>query len=428
MKNVTRFLLLAAFAVSAVSCAELFGTKKDKLTDEIFEQGRLDPNVIVDVVGYAALVPFWEGFNKPTAVTVGYDELIYVTDADGVHVLDRAGRRLNSYALRGAVAITQDRNLNVFVAARFDTVVSLVSPTTVWDLACVYVLRDLNRSNSVRVVDKLVHPFTDDSRGSTSARIARLSKTDSNSDERVEFTGIATLADNTVYVTRRGPVNSGTGIAAPDNTVLEFTRLRNPDQTFRQKWVNARQITALNPTVPSLISAVKPSAIMSFIAPPQRERMSPDRSFLIAQADTTQPVPYRVLWISAVESPEGLSFQPNTTLLAQDTSKAERFLYGNGRFRRPSGLAFAADGTNYIFMTDAATDSLHIFQTSGVEGIRRPGAPSSAKAVIASFGGRGTGPRQFNKPSGVAYFRRVVYVADRDNNRICRFKLNTDFE
>jgi DNA-binding beta-propeller fold protein YncE len=156
--------------------------------------------------------------------------------------------------------------------------------------------------------------------------------------------------------------------------------------------------------------------------------MSPDRSFLIAQADTTQPVPYRVLWISAVESPEGLSFQPNTTLLAQDTSKAERFLYGNGRFRRPSGLAFAADGTNYIFMTDAATDSLHIFQTSGVEGIRRPGAPSSAKAVIASFGGRGTGPRQFNKPSGVAYFRRVVYVADRDNNRICRFKLNTDFE
>ena len=38
------------------------------------------------------------------------------------------------------------------------------------------------------------------------------------------------------------------------------------------------------------------------------------------------------------------------------------------------------------------------------------------------------GPKQFNMPSGVAYFRRVVYVADKGNNRIARYKLTSDFE
>ncbi|MBT4052166.1 MAG: hypothetical protein HOE73_03650, partial [Bacteroidetes Order II. Incertae sedis bacterium] len=35
---------------------------------------------------------------------------------------------------------------------------------------------------------------------------------------------------------------------------------------------------------------------------------------------------------------------------------------------------------------------------------------------------------QFREPQGVAYFQRIVYVADSGNNRIGRFRLNTDFE
>jgi len=39
-----------------------------------------------------------------------------------------------------------------------------------------------------------------------------------------------------------------------------------------------------------------------------------------------------------------------------------------------------------------------------------------------------SGPYSFNDPSGVCYFKRMIYVADKNNNRICRFKLNTDLE
>lgn len=435
MKYCSSLALLLTFTAFASGCDAIMDKKSDPTTDEIFEDGRQDPTVIVDVVGYAALAPFWEGFNAPTDIAVGFDEMIYVTDADGVHILDRAGRRFKSFNDNGRMlqpgSVIQDRNLNVFITARINVKVDTllknpqVTDTTTWNLACVYVIRNLNTAEAVSVEQILIHPFVDASRASTTSKIARLSKTSPTSDERVELTGVAVLADNSVYVSRRGPLNQLNSISSPDNTVLE---MRPATVSGNVLWSNSQQITALNPTVPSLISAVGLSAITTFIAPPQRERMAADRSFLVAQADTTLQVPYRVLWIGAAETPDGLVFSANSSLLTQDTTRAKRFLYETDRFRKPSGMAYAADGSNYIFITDEARDSVYIFQTNGFEGVRAPGAPSTAKPVPASFGGFGSGPRQFKNPSGVAYFRRVVYVADKGNNRIARYKLNTDFE
>jgi hypothetical protein len=48
--------------------------------------------------------------------------------------------------------------------------------------------------------------------------------------------------------------------------------------------------------------------------------------------------------------------------------------------------------------------------------------------VLASFGGEGAGPFQFVDPSGVCYFRRTVFVADKGNGRIIRYQLSTDLE
>jgi hypothetical protein len=170
------------------------------------------------------------------------------------------------------------------------------------------------------------------------------------------------------------------------------------------------------------------SDIISFVAPPQRESFSTNRSFIITQADQSMNIPYRVLWINAVETTDGLVFQPNTSLLQQDTSKANGFLYELNKFKEPTGLAYAADGTNYIFVTDAGTDSLYIFQYNGYEGVTPPVGSDSKKPVIVSFGGKGNGPKNLDDPSGVAYFDKVVYVADKNNNRITRYKLTTDFE
>jgi hypothetical protein len=410
-----------------IGCEALFGTKQDDTTREIFREGRRDPNLVVDDVGYAALTPFWTGFNQPTSVYVGYDELVYVTDADGVHVLDRAGRRYANgfFPVRGATAVTMDRKLNLYVAARYDTIITSLNPAVTWDLAAVYKINGMNQGTP-RVVDILVQPFMDGSRSTTSSQRVRLVKGSPTSEERVEITGLAVLADNTLYVTRRGPSNpTGTSQAA-DNTVLVFEEME-AGGVRNGKMVNTSQIRALSPTVPSLLSGVGLTGITTLVAPPQRDNMSADRGFIVTQGGAGT-IPFRVLWVDVVETVNGTEYRPRVQLLARDTSRAERFLYDQSRFTEPSGIAFSGDGRNFILITDAGRDSLYLFQSNGYEGVNPPVGSPTRKTIRVSFGGTGNGVRQFNDPMGVAYFRQVVYVADKGNNRISRFKLNTDLE
>ena len=79
-------------------------------------------------------------------------------------------------------------------------------------------------------------------------------------------------------------------------------------------------------------------------------------------------------------------------------------------------------------MLDAGKDSLFVFNQAGVEGVAPPPGAESSRPVRVSFGGTGAGPLQFSNPQGVAYYQRIVYVADTGNNRISRYRLNTDFE
>ena len=600
MKYLFRFAWIALIALAGTfgGCDSIFGTKGDRTTDEIFEEGKIDPNLVPDEIGYAALLPFWDFFDAPTDVFIGYDELVYVTDRSGLHLLDRAGRvYYETIELDGAVAVTQDRDLNVYVAARYDTVILAADPgidswginldddssvevttnpqnhdnsrvlridigpyfadrnyelinygedfellvmeqgveyelsfraltqndemtvsisldngppdfssyfedevtvsqngwqdfsfsfnndmnenfadTTkgrivfdlafeanesktiflddvkmrrtdngdqpinfngnfeksslgdtrplVWNLPAVFKFRDINKGSPV-VIDTIIHPFDDISRPTASAQRGRLVKDSPNNHELVEFTDVTTLHDNTLYITRRGPQNiTGRGIAA-DNIVMEFQQ--DPDRG-PGKMRNNRLLRALSPNTPSLMSAVGPSAITGLAGPPQRETITQDRSFIIAQASSDASIPFRVLWINAELTPDGLQFSPRSELLARDTTEADKFLYDQFRFTDPSGLAFSADDRNHIFVTDAATDSLYLFQARGVEGVNPPPGSQFTKAQSVSFGGTGGGDRQFRNPSGVAYFNRIVYVADTGNNRITRHRLNTDFE
>ncbi|HKJ45066.1 MAG TPA: hypothetical protein VJ991_04475 [Balneolales bacterium] len=427
MKVKLLILLIILPALFFMGCSDIFSSKKQNITNQIFKDGKKDPKSAEDVVGYAALLPFWSGFNQPTDVCVGFDELVYVTDKDGLHVLDRAGREYKMIPFKGAISVVQDRLLNVYVAARYDTVIKDVDPGTSWDLAAIYKLRNANGAGNLVFVDTLIHPFADASRSTYNSQVSRLVKNSPDDDELVEFTGLSVLTDNTLYVTRRGPKNEAGSVVAPDNIVLEFQPVGSSSNEMA-RMQNVRQIRTLSSTVPSLISGIGMSDIITFIGPPQRETMTDNRSFLVAQADQNTEIPFRVLWINAVETTDGLVFQPNTSLLSQDTSKANGFLYETNKFKEPTGLAYAADGTNYIFVVDAGTDSLYVFQSNGYEGVTPPVGSDATKPVIVSFGGRGSGPKNLDDPSGVAYFSKVVYVADKNNNRIARYKLTTDFE
>ena len=231
---------------------------------------------------------------------------------------------------------------------------------------------------------------------------------------------MAVLPTNSIYVTRTGPNNSTTSILSPHNAVLEFNT----------QGINVQRVP-LNPTQANLRSAVSPSDIVTAVQPPQRESFPADKRFLIAQApqDGTR-LQFAVLSVLAVVTPDGIDYRPDTAKLqvASLPDRGDRFLYDTFRFDRPSGLALAGDATGYIFVTDSAKDSLFIFTSSGIEGVAPPPGARSTIPVIVSFGGTGDGAREFNAPEAVAYANQIVYVADTGNNRISRFRLNTDFE
>ena len=389
------------------SCDFLFGTREDEVVGEIFEEGAIDPNLIQNEVGYVPILPFWPGFTNPKDIYCGYDEMIYVIDDNGLNVLDQTGKIYNTIYILGATDVTQDRRLHTYVAGR--VAIDVDGDGTLENLAGVYHLTGTGNGN-VEIIDTLIQPFCDASRNITSFRGA--------DDEAVEFTGLSTLADNTLYIARKGPRNDLTGIARTDNAVLFFDEDGN----------NIGYANGLSPTTSNLKSTWDISSIATFAAPPQAlSGISSSAEFLITLNNPAAA--YKCLWITQTIDPEaGTSYGENAALTVFDFTKADGFLYESNRFINPSDVYIAPDFTGYIFVTDAETDSLYQFTRKGYEGVNPPAGSSSTKQVIASFGGVGSGPFNFIDPSGVAYLREIVYVVDNGNNRICRYKLSTDLE
>ncbi len=413
-----RFLYLTLCLVTPLflaGCDDLLGTKTDETTEEIFEAGRNEPGLFKEVE-YVPLFPFFtqagDGgtLDQPQDVYVGYDEFIYVVDTRGLHVLDLAGRPATFVPIPGGgTSVIQDRRFDVYVTGRRDTTLN----GRTWNLPVVLRYRGLSSGNP-SLEDIIWHPFDDDSR--------RFNRPDPiATDEQVEFTGVGVLPNNRIYVARRGPVNDLASVILPHNTILGYS----------PEGVNTQALIALNPTTPSLRSAVYPVDVLTYVHPPQRQFYPDEAHFVIAQAPPSgERLRFPVLSIRAVVTPDGTEYRPDVEKIqsAGDTTRGDGFLYEEFKFKQPSDLAYAADATNYLFVLDEGSDSLFVFNARGIEGVAPPPGGTSTLPVNVSFGGTGDGALQFRNPRGVAYFDRIVYVADTGNGRISRFRLNTDFE
>jgi hypothetical protein len=205
---------------------------------------------------------------------------------------------------------------------------------------------------------------------------------------------------------------------------------------FDQEGVNTGFAVGLNPTESGLKTAADISSIATFAAPPQRlQGMSTSQNFLITSSNQTNNLEYKTLMISVVEDPDlGPQYAETSSLLNFDISKADGFLYQPFKFKNPVDCYIAPDATNYFFVVDDETDSLYVFTNQGFEGVNPPANSTIKKQVKVSFGGKAPdgkpadGPFNFNNPSGICYHNKMIYVADKSNNRICRYKLNTDLE
>jgi hypothetical protein len=403
-------ILILFFSVfllfGSTSCDFLFGSRQDDQVDQIFQQGKIDPNLVPQNVGYVPIMPIWSNFSNPVDIFVGYDEMIYVVDDKGLNILDLKGIIHNTIKINKAKEVIQDRRIHTYVTGKVKVIINGQEK----ELACIYHLKN-TATNSPVFVDTLIHPFCDASRKNIGFR---------NDDLQVEFTGLAVRADNILYVSRTGPVNDLTSFARPDNTILFY------DETGK----NTGYTNGLNPVTPNLKSVLGVSSIAGFVGPPQKlYGVNESHDFILCQASQSQNIEYRVLWIKETSDPDaGTVYGENPSMLNLDRTKADGFLYDLNKFKKPEDIYIAPDQSGYIFVVDSGKDSLFVFTNKGYEGVNPPANSTYKKNIIVSFGGNGHGIFQFKSPSGVCYYKQIVYVADKGNNRIMRYRLNTDLE
>jgi streptogramin lyase len=367
---------------SLIFCAFIvFSCQEDKFDINSLPKATTNAN-ISDTI-YIKQNPDWTGFNSPQAVIVGNEGLVYVADTynDRIVMLDIAGRLIGySQRIQRPVAIAQDKRLQLLVCAEFDTVLRGQETTfgAVYRLNLPAASYDISRATPMRVI-------WDTTLGNYASR---------------RYTAIATtyysvgssLNADAYYVGRTGQNNTAT--YDPDDAIVLYSKndvfQSSVTQEFAQEGtglLSMHNVTAL---------ATKPTGTST--------------EFVFAQIENSAVTPlWKVQWIQ-------LTVQGQTENWASkfypSTDGDIDFLRIN-RFVQPRGLALDQSGN--LFVADAGTDSIYHFNSRGIEQY--------------SFGGHNDPyGRNFNQPYGIAYYDadKTLFVADKGNNRICRFKLSID--
>lgn len=398
IKNV--FGVLSLVLLSA--CNSYFGEKTD--LDFIDP-----PDFTLRDVAYVPIQPAWDQFVYPSDICVGFDELLYVVDeaTEQIIGLDESGREQGRFRVPGVTSVTQDRRFDLLACGTIDTVSANGEPIT---LACLYRIRMTGEGSKygirhAKIINKIIHPFYARSNVNTA-------------DLAVRFKKVAVMAsdipsqNNRYYVTRQGA--GGSGVLGPNDAVLIFS---NNDQ-----FETPISVTTSSGVFNDYFR--RPSGIATFAQPPQIQA-SQERHFFYSSVDPSNEL--MVQYIEYIESDFGAEFRP-VIFPVGDTTKADGFLYEPGKFSNPVSITVAGDNSRFLFVVDADKDSLFQFTRDGFEGVLPPPASGITKMQKASFGGTGNGLTQFNRPSGVAYYRRIVYVADAGNGRVLRFRLTLDFD
>ncbi len=362
-----KIILIGSMAILLLM--EIVGCMEDQYPLQTLPEGTVN-RTIGDTV-YVQQNPVWTGFNQPQAIIVGYEPFVYVADTfnDRIAMLDLSGRVIGySQTIRRPVAITEDRRLQLIVCAQFDTL--LQGRTTPTTFGAVYRI-DL------------------ESAGHNIGNVAPKRVFFESGDSTRRYSGVAALYNNSYYVCRNGPKNEPTRLDR-DIAILLFSQ---NDQFLTPV------TTGFSPDGTGLLSLSPLSAIAT--APTTRSV-----EFVFCQ--TGDRTFYKVQWIQLVTEGQTTNF----------LSKFYPSVDGNidflkiNHFKQPAGVTLDLSGNLYV--VDAGTDSLYRFSSRGLERY--------------SFGGPGSGDRQFRQPSGVAFFDKTIYVADKGNNRIIRFKLSSDLQ
>ncbi|MHC1737236.1 MAG: hypothetical protein AB9882_04435 [Ignavibacteriaceae bacterium] len=323
-------------------------------------------NIKGDTV-YVPLSPIWTDFNNPQDIYIGNEPFVYICDTDNnrIVMLNLAGQLLGTKYVHKPLAVAQDYALNLIVAA-YDT-------STIVDGQPIAALFKIDMVAGSHIIEN--------------APIKRiLYKNSYDFGFKGRYTGISVFYDNSYYVSRTGPNN--TSLTDKDNSVLIFNVKKLSDGTKKDTLIG--QIPNFEAEGTGLLTANQISSMTSF------KRKNID--FIMT---LTGPTSFKAQWLYYNASGETPGYENRLYPSEKGMMKINKFV-------QPEGVT--VDNSGNIFIADAGKDSIYKFNAFGDE--------------MQSFGG----PAIFNKPSGVAFFDRVLYVADAGNNRILRFVLSTDIQ
>ena len=397
MNQTVKLSLYVIVLFSLTACEGFFGKKTSTDFIEV-------PEYSPKEVAYVPVQPALTDFVNPVDIIAGFDELMYVVDdaTEEIISMDESGRILKRFKLQGVKSIAQNRRLDLLAIGTIETKVAGQD----FVVNCIYKV-DMHGPGAnfgleyARVVDTIIHPFY-------------FKTTFSSSDAQVSLNNIAVLEDNRFYVTRSGTDNNPQKFGGPDDAVLLFGS-------------DGKYLTPVSVNTPSGLFRnyfKEPVGISSFVQPPQISAGGPDHFVFTSISENTS---IKVQIIDYIETDFGANYEPRI-LFESDATVSDGNLTEPNKFSEPVSTLVTGDGTNFIFVVDRSKDSFYQFTVTGLEGVKPPTGAASVKYQLASFGGKGTGLSQFNKPTAVAYKNRIVWICDAGNQRVLRFKLTTDFQ
>ena len=308
--------------------------------------------------------PYQLGFNGPTAVLYGNDQLLYVADTrnNRIVMMDAAGGVLGACQIDQPISLAQDFRLDLLIGG---TVMKNGNPVgAIFRLHLVQALHNLD-----------------------SVKIDTVWRESSHPNRR--FVGLTALPDNTYLAARTGPDNSSP--IDPDTRVMKFST--------SDKYITP--ITDLTTGTGSGISFI--NQITGITSIPNT------RDFIVLQRSVG--VAYGAIYMRYSSSSDFEGWKSVYDPTDPRTASAD-FIRPN-QFSSPAGCAIDSKRLD-IFITDAIKDSVFKFNSK------------DGKFKKESFGKYWTNGRM-KSPMGAAFFDKTLYIADSTANCIFRFKLSTDF-
>lgn len=316
---------------------------------------------------YVAIMPPFGGFSEPEGLLLGRDQLLYVADtrANRIVMLNRAGGVLSERTILEPRAIGQDSRLDLLVAGAMIA----ANGDTVGAIFRIHLTSSspdsahrLDRARIDTVWRELAHP-------------------------RRRFPGITVLADNTWLAARDGSDNAS--LIDPDARVLLFDR-------------NDRFITP----VPAFVTGTG-TGIANINHPTSVTAFPNSMDFVLVQA--SDGIAYGAQWMVYSSTSDFQGWLPRFDP-ARAEDRAVDFIKP-ARFAHARAVAIDPSRRD-VFIADAGQDSIFKFNSRGI--------------LRAESFGRVRSDGLMRNPSGLAFFEKILYVLDKDQGLILRYRLSTD--